>query len=550
MREQSSQTTKHQKIIFLIVIVIMLAGATPALADYIGPQRTVTETRNVCQIILNECQYVSSKGIYRFKAVDSWSCSNESKPWKTYPGQEPSQGCTSATLGDKYWSRNDSTQDVIVTYPPATISGDLINCALNNGWCVTPPLLSLNGSEPVAGYQIIGIEGTFNNQLFACQGSSCNVPLVEGANNFTYWAHSSFTDTSEMGSLSIKVDSEPPSIIDSLSGTRGSNGWYTSSVLLKRTISDSVSGVESFNCTVDGVTPDSCISIPLSEEGVHTVVLTARDFAGLTRSVTQTTSIDTHPPALNVSLSGTRAPSPLWYSDVKLNGSASDVSPGSGLELFQYSLDRGNWVTFPSSGELSLSDAKHLVEIRAIDKAGLATYTQKSVWVDHAAPFLIVDAFGTPGKNGWYIEKLSVAPTTWDDASGINFLEYSLNNRPWTPFDGYVVLHDGINQISYWSEDEAGYATRVDRTYKLDTRRPEIEGNMSGVSGENGWFTSDVTLFASASDPQPGSGIGKFFYILDGVDAPYTDPLILTDGKHSIELFAEDEAGNRTPSIK
>jgi hypothetical protein len=535
---------KHQKIIFLIVIAILLASATPVLADYLGPNRTVTETTSSCQIVLNECKYVSSKDDYRFKQVDTWSCSLESKPWRAYPGQEPSQGCTSSSLGEKYWSREDISRETTTTYPPATISGILQNCTLSNGWCTTSPQLSLTGNEPVSGYQIIGIEGTLNSQLFACTGASCNVPLVEGTNNFTYWAHSSFTDTSEMGSLSANVDAQPPMISSSTSGTLGSNGWYTSSVLFKTTVSDAATGVESFNCTVDGAVPDSCYSVTLTGEGLHTIDLTAQDYVGHTRNVTRTTSIDTRPPALDVSVVGTRGKNTDWYTDIQINGTASDALPGSGLSTLEYALDFGDWITFPSSGELSLRDGRHLVEVMAVDKAGLVSYIKKWIWVDRAAPILIVDASGTLGKNGWYIEKPYVSPTTWDEASGINFLEYSLNNNLWTPYDGTLVLSDGINQISYWSEDNAGLVTRLDRTFKVDTRRPEIEGNLSGVSGENGWFTSDVTLSASAFDPQPASGISTFIYTLDGVEASYTDPFILTDGKHTVELFAEDDAGN------
>ena len=45
---------KRKTIIYFAVILITLVGVTPVLADYIGPNRTVTETVSVCKIFLKE----------------------------------------------------------------------------------------------------------------------------------------------------------------------------------------------------------------------------------------------------------------------------------------------------------------------------------------------------------------------------------------------------------------------------------------------------------------------------------------------------------------
>ena len=168
-------TIKRRTILSYMVIVLALAIATPALADYLGPNRTVTEWTGVCKIVLLECQYVSSKDVWRYRKVDDWSCSLESKPWNSYPSQPSSQGCFSATEGDQYWERNEVLQEVTTTYPPATITGALQNCTVQNGWCVTVPQLELAANEPLAGYNILAIEGTLNGQTFACPDSNCSV---------------------------------------------------------------------------------------------------------------------------------------------------------------------------------------------------------------------------------------------------------------------------------------------------------------------------------------------------------------------------------------
>jgi len=143
LKNISSICTKRNTTIYFIVAIIALAGVTPALADYLGPNRTVTETTGVCKVILYECQYVTAKQDWRYRISDSWSCSNEGKPWQAYPDQPSSQGCFAATDGDQYWAKDDTLQEVTTTYPPATISSTLQNCTENNGWCLTSPQLSL-----------------------------------------------------------------------------------------------------------------------------------------------------------------------------------------------------------------------------------------------------------------------------------------------------------------------------------------------------------------------------------------------------------------------
>ncbi|MGE5465081.1 MAG: hypothetical protein ACM3PS_17080, partial [Syntrophothermus sp.] len=159
-----------------------------------------------------------------------------------------------------------------------------------------------------------------------------------------------------MGSLSVKVDSQRPTITGTLSGIPGSNSWYTSPVVFNGSASDLTSGLASFGCTLDGVPLSKCNSVQISGQGLHSLVLTAQDNAGLIRYLTQNTSIDTHPPALSVSLAGTRGSNTDWYTDAALNGSASDDVPGSGLSAIQYKLDEGPWVAFPSTGVLSLPE--------------------------------------------------------------------------------------------------------------------------------------------------------------------------------------------------
>ncbi|HEX2990024.1 MAG TPA: hypothetical protein VHO49_05055 [Anaerolineales bacterium] len=395
------------------------------------------------------------------------------------------------------------------------------------------------------GHSILAIEGTRNGQTFACSGSSCNVPLVEGANNLTFWAFSSFTDTSLMGTWSAKVDTQQPTITGTLTGTAGSNGWYTGPVTLNGAASDSIpgSGLASFTCTLDGTPLSSCASIPVNGDGMHTLSLTARDQAGNVRTLTQNASIDSQNPVLAASISGTGG-SNDWYTEAALNASASDPAPGSGLSVFEYNLDNSSWTPFPSAGTLTLPEGNHTIDLRAVDQAGLTATSSRSFLLDRVIPSIAIHASGTVGIENWYTTPLSISASAADETSGMAVFEYSLNNDVWTAYSGSLLLEDGIHTLSFWAEDQAGLGTQEDRNYKVDSRPPQIAGSISGTPGEDGWFISNVTLSASASDPAPGSGIDAFNYILnEDSETSYSEALNLSDGQHTVQLHARDKAG-------
>ena len=66
-----------------------------------------------------------------------------------------------------------------------------VNCDTpgSGGWCRGGASLSLSSNEPVGGESIFALEGTHNGTPFYCDGGSCGLPLVEGGNDFSFWAH-------------------------------------------------------------------------------------------------------------------------------------------------------------------------------------------------------------------------------------------------------------------------------------------------------------------------------------------------------------------------
>ncbi len=385
---------KHKKwILFFVVMLVVLSIATPVLADYLGPNRVATQTVSSCQIVLNECKYVAAKDTWKYKSTDNWSCANESKPWQDYPSN--SRSCNASNDGYQYWSREENDQQVITTYPPATISGSLQNCTLQNGWCVTSPQLSLSGNEPLSGYNILAIEGTLNGQTFACSGgeANCSVPLNEGDNSFSYWALSSWGDSSTMGTSNARVDTVSPDVGLDINGSSGANGWYVSPVTLTPTGSDSVSGLAGAFLSVDNGAWQSSATL---NEGVYDIAVTASDNAGNVSNSSTTISIDTTTPSINVSINGTAGKNGWYRSGIQISALASDAT--SGVGTLEVAADGSTYQSYTSS--IPFSDGHHTIQFKATDNAGNVTETSvQDFYVDTIAPDIDLPTSWELGKN-------------------------------------------------------------------------------------------------------------------------------------------------------
>ena len=80
----------------------------------------------------------------------------------------------------------------------------------------------------------------------------------------------------------------------------------------------------------------------------------------------------------------------------------------------------------------------------------------------------------------------------------------------------------------------------------MDTQFPEVSHQISGTLGENGWYTSNVQVGVSESDPAPSSGTQFFQTSLDGVGwTDYTAPLDFVEGTYVLQMRVIDNADNQ-----
>jgi len=102
-------------------------------------------------------------------------------------------------------------KQVSTQLPPPLVEVTLENCnpvySSSTSICEFEPVLVLTGIEPLPDYKIIGIEGLYEGQSFACE-AVCRLQLpVTGEQGFTlqFWANSSYGDSSEIFDAQVRV---------------------------------------------------------------------------------------------------------------------------------------------------------------------------------------------------------------------------------------------------------------------------------------------------------------------------------------------------------
>ena len=407
-----------------VLLFITLGFATSIVAaNYIGPDRVHTETS------YEVCEY----GVWAHKAGSGEICRDASGAiidqctdcgWECDPGSACGAATYNYSLGTRVVSHT-----VTVTDPEATISSS-VNCSVwgDAGWCTQPAETVITAHEPMPTNQILLIEGTRNGETFACSGTSCTVPILEGSNVLTYWAISDYGDSSRMGNRTVLQDTQAPQINASMSGTAGENGWFVSPAELTVAYSDPApgSGLSATSALINGTPTD--VSQPVTlPEGVYSVVLDVRDVAGLTAQVSQTVYVDTTAPALSPQQPQAEV-NGYMNGSVIFQGTVSDAT--SGVHTVQVTVDGTNWdtATLYADGtwvldwhSAGMGDGAYTPIVAAVDNAGNRTETSLSaIHLDNTPP-------GMSMTNAWYIWE-SGHLRVEDSRAGIQRIELSVRD--------------------------------------------------------------------------------------------------------------------------
>lgn len=352
-------------------------------------------------------------------------------------------------------------------------------------------------------------------------------------------------------SVAFMVDRTPPQL--DISHPAGAALINVSEVTVQWSCQDTLSALATLRYRLNGgpwTTLASVESIPLVlEDGVWTLEVQAIDGAGNAATVTRLIEVDTTLPTLAILAPEAGA----HVRDVNLRWEGSD--PGSGLTMFQYRVDGGEWsdAGLATTTVLTLPDGTHTVEVRAWDEAGNVRTASVQFTADRSPPELtIISPADGAAVNG---SDVTVAWSCEDACSDLALVRYCLNDGPWTLLtsldDLVMVLEDGAWSIKIQAIDGAGNSAVVTHLVEVDTTSPTL----AITSPLSGLPLSSATVNVKWGGADSGTGLSGYQYRLDGgiwhdAGLAVSQELTLTDGPHSVDVRACDRAGNvRTASV-
>jgi len=235
-----------------------------------------------------------------------------------------------------------------------------------------------------------------------------------------------------------------------------------------------------------------------------------------------------------------------WYvSNVEISMSVYDPT-NLGYDTY-YSLD-GTWVPYTGPFYL-MGDGEYDLYYYSIGaNTAVEELRGASLKVDVTKPMMEAIV------NGYTLTLIAN-----DTMSGVTSVLYSVDGGAWTVYSGpFTVGAVGyMYSVRYHAVDAAGNVG-IDGTITVgesDDIAPVSSAEISGTSGTNGWYVSDVIVTLSAVD-EGGSGLQGITYSLDGGDlTAYSSPIpCAIEGEHTLNYRAQDNFGNqeavRTISFK
>ncbi len=277
----------------------------------------------------------------------------------------------------------------------------------------------------------------------------------------------------------VSFDSTPPVITLSVTSTLGNNGWYTSNVTVNWTVTDPESAVTS---------QTGCGSSSVTSDTTGTTFTCTATSAGGTASQSVTIKRDaTQPDLTATTVPGSPAASG-WYN----------ITTGTPTITF-FCQDATSGVAGTCPAAVTLGDGQNQsLSLTVHDQAGnAASLTVGPLNVDQIAPLIGTHgdenavAAGAPNAVVTY-----TAPLVTDATSGPQ-------PASCLPASGSSFAV-GDTTVTCNASDVAGNPA-VSTTFVVhvtDATPPVITVNVTGTIGNNGWYTSNVSVSWTVTDPE------------------------------------------------
>ncbi|MEZ4709301.1 MAG: hypothetical protein R3A44_18985 [Caldilineaceae bacterium] len=443
----------------------------------------------------------------------------------------------------------------------------------------TLEVISVSYSGPDGPHNLVGcgLTGTSDlNQTFSSNNSGCQLSWFINTDFAT--SSSPWTVTIVTQNAPAPGDTTPPVITPNVSGTRGSNGWYTSPVDVSWSVSDAESTVSSTTgCQFTRITTthgDTLTCEATSDGGANSVSITIKvdDVQFFVRALVSPApnrdgwnnsdvTVSFH--ADYVGPSGTDyCSSDILSREGRNQGTAGGCVNNAGSS---YSTSIGNInidKTAPTVSVTGVTDGATYI-LGAVPTAGCQTSDSLSgvktnasmsisggsgnftatcagardradnsaspvsvsyTVLDNTPPVITPSVNGTLGNNGWYISTVEVSWSVSDDESTVSST---------TGCESTMITSNTSGATLTCEATSSGGTNLASVTIKRDTTPPSANATVSPEPNANGWHNGDVTVSFNGSDP------------LSGIAACSPDIILSSEGTgFSASGSCTDNAGN------
>lgn len=264
---------------------------------------------------------------------------------------------------------------------------------------------------------------------------------------------------------------------------------------------------------------------------------------------------DVYPPITTCQINGNAGNNGWYVGNVTISFLSNDQS---GVAYTKYQINGGGWQDYNYFIPINISyDGIYSINFYSVDNKGNEEAIKETeIKIDSTPPSISYNIYplSPDGKNGWYVSNVEISLSANDE--NLESIYYKIDNDTWHPYEGDIIIPDGIHVIYFKAVDEAGNYAISNTTIKKDTSPPEIdiekpdggivkrnykiEYNASDVIDKN--LSGNISIYYS---PDNGTTWKEIAIRLNNTGEYNWNTFYFNDSSQAmIKIVAVDDAGN------